>query len=154
MSRIECNYVIYNFNWYPSRLPIRQRYLSWKYDLYILWNESLTHIWQFSLLCCRHIHCHSVAISYDCGLCYMRNGYYIYMRSPITQRPVSLGINSWPKTYAFAWKVIFWSAYKFAHAMTAELSWHVQICDLIGSLESKSRDKEFSRDLSSELMNH
>ena len=29
------------------------------------------------------------------------------------------------------------SGHKFAHATTAELSWHVQNCDLVGSLDSK-----------------
>ena len=33
------------------------------------------------------------------------------------------------------WKIIIWSDHNFAYAMTAELSWHVQSCDLIRSLE-------------------
>ena len=38
-----------------------------------------------------------------------------------------------------------------AHAMTAKLSWHVQNCDLIGSLESKWEQKEFYGEFSCEL---
>ena len=34
-------------------------------------------------------------------------------------------------------KVRIRSGHYFAHAMTAQLSWHVQNCDLIGSLESE-----------------
>ena len=33
-------------------------------------------------------------------------------------------------------KVMIQLCNNFAHAMAAQLSWHVQICDLIGSLES------------------
>ena len=33
------------------------------------------------------------------------------------------------------WKKLIWLDHSFAHAMTAELSWHVQSCDLIRSLE-------------------
>ena len=42
----------------------------------------------------------------------------------------------------------------FAHATTAQLSWHVQNCDLIASLEWKLYQNEFSRDFSKELINH
>ena len=30
---------------------------------------------------------------------------------------------------------MIWSGHNFAHAMTAELSWHVQSCDLFESVE-------------------
>ena len=33
-------------------------------------------------------------------------------------------------------KINIKSGHNFAHVMTAELLWHVQSCDLIGSLES------------------
>ena len=35
------------------------------------------------------------------------------------------------------------SGHNFAHAMTTELSWHVQNCDLTGSLESQLDVEEF-----------
>ena len=41
------------------------------------------------------------------------------------------------------WKLFDGSGHNFAHAMTAELSWHVQDCGLIGSLESKFELKYF-----------
>ena len=34
------------------------------------------------------------------------------------------------------WKIIVRSGYNFAHAITAELSWHVQNCDMIKLQES------------------
>ena len=45
-----------------------------------------------------------------------------------------------------------WSGHSFAHDMTAELSWHVQICGLITSISSRLEQKEFSWDLSYKLM--
>ena len=36
--------------------------------------------------------------------------------------------------FVFTWKIMVQSGQKFAHATTAELSWHVQISDLIGLL--------------------
>ena len=46
------------------------------------------------------------------------------------------------------------SDHNFAHAMTAQLSWHVQNCDLNGSLESQLEQNEFLKDFNYELMNH
>ena len=37
---------------------------------------------------------------------------------------------------ALTWKIMIKSCHNFAHVTTAELSWHVQSCDLIGSLDS------------------
>ena len=57
---------------------------------------------------------------------------------------------------AVTWKQLMISGHNFAHAMTAELSWHVQICDLIGLLEWKLNmltQKEISQDLDQELIN-
>ena len=44
--------------------------------------------------------------------------------------------------------------HSFAHATTAELSWHVHKCDLIGSLKSDLQDKKvgFFRDMDHELI--
>ena len=50
-------------------------------------------------------------------------------------------------------RVITKSSHNFAHATTAELSWHVQHCDLIGSLESKWKQKQLSQHFSFELKN-
>ena len=46
------------------------------------------------------------------------------------------------------------SDHSFAHGTTAELSCHVQNCDLIWLLELKSLQNEFSQDVSYELLNH
>ena len=46
------------------------------------------------------------------------------------------------KIYALTWKIIIQSGHNFTHFMTAELSWHVQNYDLIGSLESKLEQKD------------
>ena len=59
-------------------------------------------------------------------------------------------------TYIYAdltWKLMVQSGHNFAHVTTAKLSWPVQICDLIGSLESKLEPKEFSKDFSHEIIN-
>ena len=41
-------------------------------------------------------------------------------------------------TLALKWQTMIQSCHRFARATTAELSWHVQNCDLIWSKESKS----------------
>ena len=50
---------------------------------------------------------------------------------------------------ALMWRMITQSSHEFAHVATAELSWHVQTWDMIGSLESiwkpkKSEDFNFN----------
>ena len=50
------------------------------------------------------------------------------------------------------WQAMICSGHNFAHAMTAQLSWHVQICDLIGSLHSKLKWKNF-QDFSLKFIN-
>ena len=45
---------------------------------------------------------------------------------------------------ALTWKLMIQSGHNFAHVMTAELSWHVQICNQIGSLGLKVRTKIIS----------
>ena len=45
------------------------------------------------------------------------------------------------------------SCHNFAHVPTAQLSWHAQNCDLIGSLESKLVVPEFSQNFNYELIN-
>ena len=42
----------------------------------------------------------------------------------------------------------------FAHVTTAQLSWHVQNCDLIWSLFFKSEQQKFSRELGNDLNNN
>ena len=37
--------------------------------------------------------------------------------------------------FTLAWKIIIWSCDNFAYATAAELSWYMQLCDLIGSLK-------------------
>ena len=44
------------------------------------------------------------------------------------------------------WKIVIKSCHNFAHAMTAELSWHVQNYDMIGMLESELEQKEYTQD--------
>ena len=41
------------------------------------------------------------------------------------------------------WKMIIQSGHNFAQVTAAELPWHVQNSDLIGSLESKLEQREF-----------
>ena len=48
--------------------------------------------------------------------------------------------------------MIVWSGHNFAHATTAELSWHVQICDLIVSKELELEKKLFRQNFSYELI--
>ena len=54
---------------------------------------------------------------------------------------------------AFPWNLMTWPGHNFAHTMTALLSWHVQICDLIESSELTSRQYRSSQDLNYEFMN-
>ena len=42
--------------------------------------------------------------------------------------------------------------HNFAHDTTAELSWHVQNCDLIGSFFLKKQQHLFLQDLDNELI--
>ena len=51
-------------------------------------------------------------------------------------------------------KIMSISGHDFVHAMTAKLSWHVQNCDLIGSLKLKLKLGEISKVFSYELINH
>ena len=44
--------------------------------------------------------------------------------------------------------------HNFAYATTAELSWHVHNCNLIRSLEPKSKQNQFSQDFHYGLLNH
>ena len=45
------------------------------------------------------------------------------------------------------------SRHNFGHAMAAQLSWHVQNCDLIVSLQSQWEQKEIFQDFNLKLMN-
>ena len=59
------------------------------------------------------------------------------------------------KTYiALTWKTKIWSEHNIAHAMTAELSWHVQNCVLIESLNSKLKQIKLREDNFYKLINH
>ena len=51
------------------------------------------------------------------------------------------------------WIMMIQSGQNFAHATTAQLSWHVQNCDLIRSLESPLKVKEILWDFNYELIN-
>ena len=53
----------------------------------------------------------------------------------------------------FTGKIMIRSGHNFAHVMTAELSWHVQICGLISSLESWWKQREFSLYFNDQLTN-
>ena len=60
---------------------------------------------------------------------------------PGAQDPLHTGLRislpkSWKKNLALTQKIMHRSCHNFAHATTAELSWHVQKCDLIRLLES------------------
>ena len=58
------------------------------------------------------------------------------------------------KNYAaLTWKIIIQLSHIFAHVMSAELSWNVQICDLIGLLEWELQCKQFFKDSIYELIN-
>ena len=61
-------------------------------------------------------------------------------------------IQIWWKHIFLLWKII-WSGHNFAHVTTAELSWHVQFCDLTGPLESKLEQKLFSQNFNYQLIN-
>ena len=45
---------------------------------------------------------------------------------------------------ALTWKMMIWPGHNFAHVTIAELWWHVQICDLIESLELWLQQTKFS----------
>ena len=45
------------------------------------------------------------------------------------------------------------SGHKFAHVTTAQLSWHVQNCDLVSYLFIKQKQHDFLQDLGYELIN-
>ena len=49
---------------------------------------------------------------------------------------------------------MFQTGCNFAHATTALLPWHVQICDLLGSVKSRLRHKKYSQCLDYVFMNH
>ena len=50
------------------------------------------------------------------------------------------------------WKITIRSGHNFAHVMTAQLSWHVQNYDLIGSSESWIKQKTFLWNFNDELV--
>ena len=50
-------------------------------------------------------------------------------------------------------KMMTWSGHNFAPVMTAQLPWQVQNCDLIGWLELKLKENEFTQDFSYVLIN-
>ena len=50
------------------------------------------------------------------------------------------------------WKIMLRTGDNFAHAKTAELSWHVQNYHLNGLIELKLKLKVFSRDFAYELI--
>ena len=54
---------------------------------------------------------------------------------------------------ALTWQIMIQAGHNFAHAMTAELSWHVQNFDLIGSLESNFEQTKLSQDNDYGLIN-
>ena len=69
---------------------------------------------------------------------------------PVSQRFYELMIQI---SFTLKWKMIIQTGQNFAHATTAELSWHAQNSDLIGSLESILEWKEFPQDFNYELIN-
>ena len=50
-------------------------------------------------------------------------------------------------------KIMIKSGYNYAHVTTAELPWHVQNYDLIGSLKWKLEKNEIWQDFDDKLMN-
>ena len=56
---------------------------------------------------------------------------------------------SYQNMSVLARKMTIWSDHNFAHAMTAQLSWHVQNCELIGSLDLELERKVLSQNLNS-----
>ena len=44
------------------------------------------------------------------------------------------------------------SCHNFAHATTAELSWHAQSCDMTASLKTELEERELSQDLIDKLL--
>ena len=68
--------------------------------------------------------------------------------------------NSWAQNpnlakihIALIWKIIIQSSHNFAHAMTAQLSWHVQNYDLTGPLQLKIKAEMIPHDFDNEFMN-
>ena len=53
-----------------------------------------------------------------------------------------------------AWKIMISSGHTFAHGTTAQLSWHVQNCDLVGSPLSKLEQNDFSQDSVASSLNN
>ena len=83
--------------------------------------------------------------------------YYDTTQGPISQ----MFMTSWFKScenpkilFALIMILMIQSGNKFANAMTAELSWHMQNCDLVWSLFSVPEQRKFLRDLDYELKNH
>ena len=65
---------------------------------------------------------------------------------PLAYQIVNNAHNQQPTKYicCFVWKMMARSVHKFAHAMTTELSWHVNICDLIWVIGIKIKWKIIS----------
>ena len=71
---------------------------------------------------------------------------------PISQMVCELIIQILAKfQVTFMWIIMVQSSHNFAHAMTAQLSWHVQTCDMIGSIQLKLKQYEFSQDFNFKL---
>ena len=54
---------------------------------------------------------------------------------------------------ALMWEMMIRSCHNFTHATTAELSWHVQSCDMIGTLDSKLEQNVCLQYFDCELIN-
>ena len=82
-----------------------------------------------------------------CGIFWLShssNGIFHSATWGISHKEFSSPSSKSHKTYfVLRWKIIMISGYNFAHATTAQLSWHVQNCDLIKSLETKLKQNTF-----------
>ena len=73
---------------------------------------------------------------------------------PISQRVYELKLQIFQKIVLTVIIILaIQSGHTFEHVMTAQLSWHVQNCDLITSTFFKQEQHEFLQDLDNELIN-
>ena len=73
-----------------------------------------------------------------CPLCHMQS---IRNLAHISLTVKSSSSNFLETCIALLWNMMTQSGHNFAHVMTAQLSWHVQNCDLIGSMQTKLKYK-------------
>ena len=88
-------------------------------------------------------------------ICHFCSPVYCQDRRHITQTVHELIIQIYKTNICISYmtKRWIWSCHNFAHVMTAQLSWHVHIRDMIGLLESKLQQSGCSLNFSYEFLN-